>query len=168
MLPRKSDLNVLDRLAQYPDILHRLAISPVFGVPTRSALEVALLDFDLTGLALVYFDIDQLKQANELWGKVVSSRKIATALHARATDLLIGQWFSGDEFLALVPIQDATAYAEVLLASFKAQSMSATIVIIDPTLLPVMTIIQLTDYADEVVTTMKKAGLRGVITTIGK
>lgn len=112
-----------------PSIIARLSTNVWFGCLTRQALDLALEATDLTGKAIVYFDIDRLKAANERWGKAESSRRIREALACRAEDVILGNWFSGDEFAAIVPTTDALGFARRIQAELQAREMSATFLV---------------------------------------
>lgn len=112
-----------------PAHLDRLILNPWFGTLTRNAFDILLDQIDdWSNRAIVYFDIDGLKQANDRWGKAGSSKRIADALAWRAGD--IGCWFSGDEFAAIVPVADALEFAQRIQSELRLQEMSATIVIL--------------------------------------
>lgn len=107
----------------------RLSISKWFGCLNSNGLNEAISHLDLTDLCLVYFDVDNLKQANEKWGKPESSRRIAAAIQLRETDIVYGQYFSGDEFMAFVRKDQALGLVLRLRKNFAAVEMSATYVI---------------------------------------
>ena len=113
--------------------------SSAFGCYTRAALEIDILPtFDTTGLTLVFLDIDHLKALNDRYGKAVRknadqlcvNERISAAFAAmRSADVLIGQWFSGDEFIALVPDIDASGFASRLRFELGLYAITATFVI---------------------------------------
>lgn len=98
-----------------------------FGTQTRQGLELALEGADLTGHAIVFFDIDNLKSFNALHGQPEANRLIGQVIQARAGDLLVGQWYSGDEFVAFIPEPDALGFAQRLLSGLRAVGSSATL-----------------------------------------
>lgn len=104
-----------------------LRTNPWFGVLTRNAFDQYLRSVEWTHKAIIYLDVDGLKQANNKWGKEESSRRIRAALSVRSND--IGTWFSGDEFALVVDIHDALGVALRLRDAFHAQNMSATFLI---------------------------------------
>lgn len=116
-------------LAALQEKCQRLAISRHFDCLNRNGLDELLYDLDCAGLALVYADVDDLKAANLKWGKLNSSARIAQAIKMRNTDIVLGQWFSGDEFAAFVPIDDAYAFALHWQSNFKAVDMGISICI---------------------------------------
>lgn len=164
MNARIADSNTLltERIRELEAKVARLERSIWFGCLTRNGLDEVLQTLDVSGLALVYFDIDNLTLCNDRWGKPESSRRVAWALQMREADVTIGQWFSGDEFISLVPAVDAYGYTQRLLSRLKAQSMSATFVIV--ALDQGSDINALAQEADERIKYQKKAlGRRGDI-----
>jgi GGDEF domain-containing protein len=138
------------------------SMSPWFGCLNRNGLDAALVSADLTGMAVVYWDLDSLKACNDLWGKSTSSQKVASALsEMRKDDVIVGQWFSGDEFLALVPFSDAMGFAQRMLHALQHQEMSATFVITP--LFTGIDLFQIGEDSDEMVNKAKKNGNRGSI-----
>lgn len=117
------------RIAQLERLVQELSISPVFGCLTRSALDVLLRDFDFTGLGVIYWDIDKLKELNLRWGKEESSRRIREAIAARSTDCVAGQVFSGDEFIAFPQEEDCLQMAQRIRDAMHALGISATFLI---------------------------------------
>lgn len=111
-----------------------------FGTLTRQALDIEILpSIDTSTLALVYFDIDRLRYLNEEYGKAerkqpdqpsVNERIAAAFALMRAEDVIIGQWFSGDEFIALVPDQDVLGFTDRLQAQLRANGVTATFLIV--------------------------------------
>ncbi len=132
----------------------RLSVSRWFGCLNRNGLDEAIYGMDFGGLALVYIDVDDLKLANNQWGKIDSSARIAQAIKMRGTDVVFGQWFSGDEFAAFVPVDYAYAFAMHWQANFKSVDMSIS-VCIAPIVLGV-SIERLADQCDERLTEVKK------------
>jgi len=120
-------------------VISEYQISDSFGCYTRKALTIDILpSFDARGFAISYFDIDGLTQLNEAFGKAERkytdvpcvNERIFTAFAAmRTADVLIGQWFSGDEFVALVPAADALGFTQRLQAALRAQGVTATFVL---------------------------------------
>lgn len=139
----------------------RLSISKWFGCLNSNGLNEAISHLDLTDLCLVYFDVDNLKQANERWGKPESSRRIATAIKLRETDIVYGQYFSGDEFMAFVTKDQALGLVLRLRKNFAAVEMSATYIIAEN--LANFDIDVFGDQCDEFVTVLKSLGLKGCV-----
>lgn len=139
----------------------RLSISKWFGCLNSNGLNERLRTLDLTDMALVYFDVDNLKWANEKWGKPESSRRIAQAIKLRETDVVYGQYFSGDEFMAFVQKDQALGLVLRLRKNFAAVEMSATYVIVET--LENFDIDVTGDQCDEFVTVMKSLKLKGCV-----
>jgi len=143
-------------------------ISEAFGCYTRKALTRDLLpSFDARGFAIVYFDIDGLTQLNNAYGKAerkhpavphVNERIFAAFAAMRTADVLIGQWFSGDEFVALVPAADAYGFTLRLQAALRANGITATFVL--QVYNHSITLRQAIDLADNETSRYKSAGLR--------
>lgn len=143
-------------------------ISEAFGCYTRKALTRDLLPgFDARGFAIVYLDIDSLTLLNEAYGKAerknadvpsVNERIFASFAAMRSADVLIGQWFSGDEFVALVPAADAYGFTQRLQAELRANGITATFVlqVYDHSI----TLREAIDLADNETSKYKLAGLR--------
>ena len=113
-----------------PDIIARLSVNRWFGCLTRNALDLALETTDRAGKAVVYFDIDRLKAANSTYGKEEVSRRIREVFaQMRHDDIILGNWFSGDEFVAIVPMADAIGFAKRMQASLRQQALSATFLV---------------------------------------
>ncbi len=149
------------RIAELEAIIARRSMSSAFGCLTRSAVEDELTSRDLAGMALVYFDVDNMKTHNAVRGKTGVNLAIAYAIKTRGDDIIIGQWFSGDEFIALVPVDDALGYAQRVQARFADANMSATFVI--KTIPDDANVLELAQAADDLATNIKNAGVRAVI-----
>jgi len=113
-----------------------LSISPVFGVLTRPALELLLRHTDLTDLWVCFCDIDAMKAANSRYGKPMVNSFIRRAIKPRAHDIIgehktpiVGQWFSGDEFVGVFTASDALGYAQRVQLTLYEVGMSATFVL---------------------------------------
>lgn len=158
------------RIKQLEDKIHRLSVSLWFGVLTRQGLDEALKDLDVTGLQLVFFDIDRLKQANERYGKIKSSAYIKASIHPRANDILgekeriVGQWFSGDEFIGLFADNEAIGYAQRVQRTLHSYAMSATFIILPAT--HRVNVVQTIEYADGVCQLLKSKGIRDRIVRV--
>lgn len=131
-----------------------LSTNKAFDVQIRQALDLYLMTHDVVGQAFIYFDLDNMKLANSTYGKIVVNEKIRAALQFRSTDTMIGQVYSGDEFVAIVPHDDAYGFARRLQNSLTDHGLSATIVITDE---------QNIDTGDELVSAFKDKGIKAVI-----
>ena len=170
MLPDRRHHDTTDYAAQVKHLeakIHRLSISLWFGVLTRQGLDEALADLDVTGLYLVFFDIDRLKQANDRYGKVKSSAYIKASIQPRANDILgekeriIGQWFSGDEFVGIFTESEVLGYAQRVQRTLHQYQMSATFIILPAT--HRVNVLRTIDYADAVCQMLKARGVRNRI-----
>lgn len=110
-----------------PALIEQLAVSPSFGCLTRPAFELSLACVDSSDMAVIYFDIDWMKQANDRYTKEGVNDRIRAAIAFRRDD--IGQWFSGDEFVAFLSLEDALGFAQRVQAQLHEQGLSATILI---------------------------------------
>lgn len=144
--------------------LHEASHSDIFGCLNRSGLLQVLRSFNLAGLTCVYWDLDDLKACNDRWGKIEVGRRVREAITARVTDVVAGQVFSGDEFCAFPPEDDATPFAHRLLLELQAYELSATFAIVRP--LPNETAHDLLARAERMVTAFKKLG-KGRIYEVG-
>jgi predicted signal transduction protein with EAL and GGDEF domain len=151
---RTTTLSTQKQLAALQAQCKRLATSVAFGCLTRNGLDEAIAGMDFSGLCLVYMDVDDLKLANERWGKSIVNQKITQALHMRNNDIIIGQRFSGDEFAAFVPQDDAYEFAMHWQSKFRAVELGVSICI-TPIKLGA-SIEQLGDACDERLTIVKK------------
>jgi predicted signal transduction protein with EAL and GGDEF domain len=154
MLAQRRTTTMHPTLHQLQAKCERLSVSRWFGCLNRNGLDEAIAGMDFGGLALVYADVDDLKTANERWGKAQSSARIAQALKMRSNDILFGQWFSGDEFAAFVPVDEAYAFALRLQENFKKVSMGVSICIAPIT--ENTSIECLADQCDDRLTAVKK------------
>lgn len=143
---RPSYRDLSDLVGRLQNQVEQLSHNPTFGCLTRLAVDVLLQDMNLNGLAVVYWDIDKLKSANVAWGKKEASDRIRQAIAARGTDCVMGQVFSGDEFVAFPPLSDAYPMACRIQSRLQEQDMSATFLITAP--LPGETIPQILDRLD--------------------
>lgn len=166
---RRTNTSELEaEITRLRDALADHQISEAFGCYTRKALTRDLLpSFDARGFAIIYFDIDGLTQLNAAYGKAerkaadipsVNERIFAALATARLADVLIGQWFSGDEFVALVPAADAYGFTLRLQAALRSNGITATFVlqVYDHSI----TLREAIDLADNDTSKYKSAGLR--------
>jgi GGDEF domain-containing protein len=158
---RRTDRNEVDaRITELENKIAQLQRSPVFGCYSRAGIEDVLAGADLSDRAVVYFDIDNMKQANEQHGKTGVNLKIRAALGGvRETDIVIGQWFSGDEFIALVTLADAFGFVTHLRAAFIREGLGATFAVLSIA----DGIEAATERADQLITASKVAGRKGGI-----
>ncbi len=150
------------RIVELTAIVDRLRMSVWFGCLNRNGLNEALKTLTLDTVWFDYFDVDNLRGMNDLYGKPRSSQMIAECIQPRTTDVLAfakqpttGQWFSGDEFVTVCwSRQDAIGYAQRVQGLMHDHGFSATHVV-----LPALykgTISATLEYADAVITYLKK------------
>lgn len=158
-----TDLNAV--IEHQQQLITRLSYNRGFGCLTRQALDILLEEMPLEGLAIVYWDIDGLKQKNDPelggWGKEESNRRINDSIQARGTDCVAGQVHSGDEFIAFPPAEDAVSMAQRILERLWQNEMSATfyITLPRPNENPDEMLVRVGKGCDR----FKQAGLRGQI-----
>ena len=114
----------------YPAIIR----SPFFGtdILNRNGLDL-LLPTIKPDQWLCFFDVDGLKQINERYGKLYAGKLISICIEVRITDqlLTVGQWYSGDEFVAVFNTKfDAIGYAQRTQAHMHQSNYSATFAIV--------------------------------------
>jgi GGDEF domain-containing protein len=108
--------------------IRQLSINKSFGCLTRNAFEFLLDGMDWRNKCILYFDIDNLKTANNEYGKAGVNERIKDSISFRATD--IAQWFSGDEFVAVVSIEDVLGFARRIQKELHSRGLSATFIIL--------------------------------------
>ena len=130
----EARVKVLEQLTT--NLIHEnkeLATSAWFGCLTRNGLDQALKGLDISAAWFVFFDVDKLKSLNDKHGKAKASRLISECITPRAGDLLAvhGQWFSGDEFAAVLWSKHAAiGYAQRVQAEMHKRGFSATFAIL--------------------------------------
>jgi GGDEF domain-containing protein len=107
----------------YWQLSQSLMQCPVFGCLTRQGIERRRRK---VGNAVVFADIDKMKEANSLWGYEETNRRIAAAIADLRGDLVMGRWFSGDEFVISCNGQDGDALCQRIQDVFAAQGLSIT------------------------------------------
>lgn len=131
------------------------------GLMTRETFDIELRYIvNFNELALVFWDIDELKSANNKYGKVVCSAKMRAGAREAGIELVANVW-SGDEFCAIVPMQDALGLANRVQRGLKAEEMSATFVILEA--FGAADVSQYLNEMDELINVIKQAGGRGTI-----
>ena len=131
------------------------------GLMTREALDVELNYIDVTGMALVVWDVDDMKGANNLWGKPVATTKMRNGARCSEVELTF-HLFSGDEYGAIVHYCDALGLAQRVQAGLRAEGMSATFVILE--CFNIADVNRYLNDMDNLINQIKAAGGRGTIT----
>ena len=104
---------------------------PVYGILTRIALEEDWArQKQVLGLAIAFFDIDDLGVKNKELGQDETNRRIAKAFSVARRDEVIGRLFSGDEFAILAPKDQIATACDRVMVALLANGMSATAAII--------------------------------------
>lgn len=151
-----------NRVKELEAVAERLRVSPWFGCLNRNGLDEALALINLDNAWFDYFDVDNLRGLNDLYGKPYASQLIFDSIPPRATDLIAyvsypttGQWFSGDELVTVCwDKADAIGYAQRTQQRMHERNFSATHVIL-PALYKGSAHATL-EYADNIVTHLKK------------
>lgn len=165
---QRHTASLQDEITRLRDQIKKYQRSAVFGCYTRQALDLDILPtFDPAGFDLLYFDIDGLTRLNATYGKAerkiadvpsVNERIAASLAAMRRDDIIVGQWFSGDEFIALVPAADLVGFAKRLADVLRSNGITATM-----TLASIPADLGLTlaiDAADTLTAGAKSLGLR--------
>lgn len=117
------------KIAEMQATIDRRSTYRPYGCLTRVAVEDMLTNRDFEGFALAYFDMDEMKRHNSEIGKTAVNAIIKHGIAGRSEDVMIGLWFSGDEFVMLAPREDIFGRCARILARLKERGMSATFVI---------------------------------------
>ncbi len=107
----------------YWQLSQNLMKCPIFGCLTRQGIERRRRQ---VGNALVFADIDKMKEANAMWGYEETNRRISAAIANLRDDLVMGRWFSGDEFVISCNSQDGDALCDRIRGVFAAEGLSIT------------------------------------------
>jgi hypothetical protein len=89
-------------IAAQQELIHRLAWNDAFGCHTRAGFENMIwMEIYHRARWIVFFDVDGVHALNNASGSyAVFDAKIKKVLTSvRSTDIVAGQWHSGDEFL---------------------------------------------------------------------
>ena len=95
-----------DKVVEMKRTIERLSIDPMFGILTRSALEIEIEKLDKFNC--IFLDIDKLKKHNEKYGYnnvnyklKIQFNKFKDICKATGIKAVVGRWFSGDEILII-------------------------------------------------------------------
>lgn len=124
-------MQTLESLQQEIDRLtlenQRLRLCPCFEVYTRAAIEISWQSMLWADLAVIYADLDNLKALNSRHGHEGANTRIKSALgQVRSSEILSGRWYSGDEFVFIVPAIEANQATARIQQLFRDQGLSAT------------------------------------------
>lgn len=98
-------------------------VDPSFGILSRAALE-----FDPpTQEGVIFIDVDNMHQLNELWRyDIVNVRIREVFQRMRTSDTKAARWFSGDEFAVFLPLKDRDKTAARIRQLFADRGISVT------------------------------------------
>jgi len=125
-MPRPSYKDIKQELMRLQMENATLRTYKPYNVTTRPAIEFEMRNVEEQARFIVYLDIDDMHNANKIFGKPAVNGKLKRALHVRHTDVLMrALWFSGDEFV-IVLRGDPEGFKERLQTSLKNEGLSAT------------------------------------------
>ena len=119
------------------EILQQYRTDRAYGCYTRNCLEMEIWPAVAKRVRFVAFcDVDQMHQANELYGYTGVDRRIRRAINTgRESDIAIARWYSGDELVFLVldgpRMGDPVQFAERIQARLRQGRLSATFGIVE-------------------------------------
>lgn len=158
---RRSNQELLAQIEELENKIDRRSRSSVFDCYTRSALDDLIKDLPTADMSVVYFDVDDMKRHNTVYGKTVVNDKIRASIAGRSLDMVVAQWFSGDEFVCIIPSIDALGYARRTQERFHSNDLTATFVILELST-PIDTTGTI-DIADNVCAKLKERGIKNII-----
>jgi hypothetical protein len=94
-----------------------------FGCLTKAGL-LALHTYT-EGMSIVFCDVNGMHAANKKYTYAGVDRRIKASIGCRETDTVAAQWMSGDEFLFVVPTEDAEGFAARIAQAFIDNGLSA-------------------------------------------
>jgi GGDEF domain-containing protein len=118
-------------------ILQQYRIDHAYGCYTRNCLEMEIWPAIAKRVRFVAFcDVDQMHQANELYGYTGVDRRIKRALNTgRESDIAVARWYSGDELVFLVldgpRMGDPVQFAQRIQTRLRREGLSATFGIVE-------------------------------------
>lgn len=119
------------------EMLQQYRTDRAYGCYTRNCLEMEIWPAVAKRVRFVAFcDIDQMHQANELYGYAGVDRRIKLAINTgRESDLAIARWYSGDELVFLVldgpRMGDPVQFTQRIQAGLLRAGLSATFGIVE-------------------------------------
>lgn len=119
------------------EMLQQYRTDRAYGCYTRNCLEMEIWPAVAKRVRFVAFcDIDQMHQANELYGYAGVDRRIKRAINTgRESDLAIARWYSGDELVFLVldgpRMGDPVQFTQRIQARLLRTGLSATFGIVE-------------------------------------
>lgn len=119
----------LARIARLEADLHDALHDPIWNIASRQGIERRMLDLDPT-YAIVVGDLDYLHDCNTRYGHEGVDARMRMALTLRRTDVCVGRWLRGDEFIAPVKRRNARGLARRLQRRLVAVGLSATFAVV--------------------------------------
>jgi GGDEF domain-containing protein len=119
------------------EMLQQYRTDRAYGCYTRNCLEMEIWPVVAKRVRFVAFcDIDQMHQANELYGYAGVDRRIKRAINtSRESDLAVARWYSGDELVFLVldgpRMGDPVQFAQRIQVKLLRAGLSATFGIVE-------------------------------------
>lgn len=110
--------------------IKRYQTCPTYGILTRAGLEDEWLTARLIpGLAIAFFDLDNLKHANTTLGYEEVDRRLFEVFSLARRGEIFGRFFSGDEFVLLAPMYEIEKPVARIMEALKERGLSATVAI---------------------------------------
>lgn len=121
---------------QLEELVHSLSWNESFGCYNRTGFEtLAWPEIADQARWIIFFDVDDMHRINSEFGYEKVNTIIKDSLAIRSSDVMAGQWFSGDEFIIVItdapgrresnPIEFCSRLAE----TFRSYGTSATFAI---------------------------------------
>jgi GGDEF domain-containing protein len=119
------------------EMLQQYRTDRAYGCYTRNCLEMEIWPAVAKRVRFVAFcDVDQMHQANELYGYTGVDKRIKRAINTgRESDIAVARWYSGDELVFLVldgpRMGDPFQFTERIQARLRRGGLSATFGIVE-------------------------------------
>jgi len=119
------------------EMLQQYRTDRAYGCYTRNCLEMEIWPAVAKRVRFLAFcDIDQMHQANELYGYAGVDRRIKRAINTgRESDIAVARWYSGDELVFLVldgsRMGDPVQFAQRIQVKLLRAGLSATFGIVE-------------------------------------
>lgn len=108
-----------------------LRLCPSFGIYTRAAIELSWKTMAWQRLAIVYADLDDLKQMNTIYRcEGVNERIRAAFAQIRSSEIACARWMFGDELVFIMPASEARSAAARIQQAFADQGLGMTLAIV--------------------------------------
>jgi GGDEF domain-containing protein len=120
-------LSSLSKCEELEKLIQEYEYSPAYKVLNRLAVERRWKELKKENKLFVFFDIDKLHCLNETLGYDETNRRIAIALSSFRSIELLGLVFSGDEFVMVVPGNEAEVAIARLRDEMRSQGITVTV-----------------------------------------